>query len=129
MVNRITIKDVSCGQREYGVNVLISLRRIEKFDRPLNTGDFEELKAVGPVGSALAARILSVEGNLRLFIEPYSITITKAEAFDWDDIDAKNINALRECFPKDERELVKVEYRQDPKKDEREPLKMPVKVK
>ncbi|MCL5016506.1 MAG: NifU N-terminal domain-containing protein [Patescibacteria group bacterium] len=74
--------------REYNVRVEISQSPRESFQRPLRDSSETYLTAVGEVGADLVRRLMAVPGVTEVAIYPYTVRITKAPSFSWEETEA-----------------------------------------
>ncbi len=106
--------------RVYHVTTEISRYSIHNFWRPLHRDSSEKyLEEVGEIGTQLLNEVFALPGVNEVFIKPYELSVTKAGAFDWEDIEPGIIEALKKTFGEgvEEVEIIQSQmfYRETPK--------------
>lgn len=66
-----------------------------EFRRPLRPHYEEYLKEAGEHGAALVRDILVIDGVNTVSVSSYDLLVVKGEAFDWEDITPKIVDAIR----------------------------------
>lgn len=84
---KIIIEKVPNEQiKVFNVNKRISDKSITLFDG-INTIETEGSK-IGELGKKIISRLFEIEGVEHVFLHLYSLTITKAKAFTWDELES-----------------------------------------
>ncbi|MDI6603277.1 MAG: NifU N-terminal domain-containing protein [Patescibacteria group bacterium] len=92
----------------YHVTKKISNSSLKHFQSPWNI-DEDLKKTVGRVGATLLRKVMNIPGVTDIFIKTYELSVTKGKAFDDEVIKSQVIEALKEVFG-DEAKQVEVVY-------------------
>ncbi len=92
--------------RVYNLTTEISKHHIHNFWRPLREGSSDKyLEEVGELGASLLHEVFALPGVNEVFIKPYELSVTKGDAFEWDEIEPDILEALKKCFGETEQEV------------------------
>lgn len=92
--------DLNLDYREYHVKSRISEIHIEKFDFPLQDYDLTDLESLGSVGQKIVEHLATIEGIEKIFIKRYKLSVVKATAFDWEDVETDVLYAIEQGLGK-----------------------------
>lgn len=99
MTDKIIVRLVPNNEiREFHVTRELSEDPAKAFFRPLRPSSKKFLKVVGPIGTQVVTKCLSIPGVTEVIIKPYSLQVMKGEAFDWEGIQGQVIAVLQETF-------------------------------
>jgi hypothetical protein len=68
------------------------------FHRPLRESSEKFLEKIGERGSKLVQALLAIDGVVQVLIEPYHFCVIKGQAFSWEDIKPKILEAGQALF-------------------------------
>ena len=84
--------------KTYHVSFQISNTVIETFRRPIRPSSDQYLNKVEYPGKILVRRLLKIDGVTEVTIRPYSVGITVAKLFRWDDVESDIYQIFDEMF-------------------------------
>lgn len=83
----------------YHVTMEVSNTPLHEFRRPIERPSSDKyLKEVGERGTKLVKSLLHLPGVDDVWISPYRLSVTKGNAFDWDDIEPEVLAILKKGF-------------------------------
>lgn len=82
----------------FHATALLSDARQVEFHRPLRESSKTYLEKLGGEGGKLVVALFDIDGVTSVLVQPYCVGVTKGEAFSWDDIKPKALDALKAVF-------------------------------
>lgn len=99
---RIVVEDyMQTGEITFHLNTKIC----DIFSMQINFPCSKPTSKLGETGVSLIRGLNCIPGITRVTIRPYSITITKGIAFNWEEIKCNTIELLKACFSCDPTEI------------------------
>lgn len=81
--------------RRYHMPVEVSAYHIHNFHRPLRDSSEKYLEDLGQCGRQIVEEVMKLDGVTAVTIQPYEVSVSIGEAFEWEDIHPHVIMILK----------------------------------